>query len=119
MRRTECRLLRLTSRRYSFKRDAGASSFLWGAEDGLGAAPATVELPEGATVGALLDVLRPQKPAPALQGIAVSVNAEYAAAAHVLHEGDEVGLLPPVSGGTARAADVLDESRVRTMSPSH
>ena len=33
-------------------------------------------------------------------GIAVSVNAEYALAAHVLRDGDEVGLLPPVSGGS-------------------
>lgn len=31
--------------------------------------------------------------------IACSVNQEYASATTVLHEGDEVGLLPPVSGG--------------------
>lgn len=31
--------------------------------------------------------------------IACSVNREYAPASVVLHEGDEVGLLPPVSGG--------------------
>jgi len=31
--------------------------------------------------------------------IACSVNQEYASAATVLQEGDEVGLLPPVSGG--------------------
>jgi len=67
-------------------------------KDWLGAA-ATVELPEGATVAALLDRLRAQKSAPALRGIAVSVNAEYATGEHVLREGDEVGLLPPVSGG--------------------
>jgi molybdopterin synthase catalytic subunit len=36
-----------------------------------------------------------------LRGIAVSVNAEYAVAAQVLRDGDEVGLLPPVSGGAA------------------
>ncbi len=47
-----------------------------------------------------------------LRGIAVSVNAEYAQAAHILHDGDEVGLLPPVSGGgPARTANALDESR--------
>ena len=39
-----------------------------------------------------------------LRGIAVSVNAEYAQATHILHDGDEVGLLPPVSGG-GRCAD--------------
>ena len=76
---------------------------------------ATVELPDGATVGSLLEQLRAQLPerAPedAFHGIAVGVNAEYAQAAQVLHDGDEVGLLPPVSGGGAeRAADVLDES---------
>ena len=41
-------------------------------------------------------------PKDALSGIAVSVNAEYAQAAHILHDGDEVGLLPPVSGGALR-----------------
>jgi molybdopterin synthase catalytic subunit len=73
-------------------------------KDWLGAAPATLELPEGASVADLLEHL--SEPAndlaPALRGIAVSVNAEYATAAHVLCEGDEVGLLPPVSGGTGR-----------------
>ena len=82
-------------------------------KDWLGAAPATVELPEGASVADLLEHL--SEPAndlaPALRGIAVSVNAEYATAAHVLCEGDEVGLLPPVSGGTAaRRANVSDQS---------
>jgi MoaE-MoaD fusion protein len=31
--------------------------------------------------------------------IACSINQEYAAASTVLHDGDEVGFLPPVSGG--------------------
>lgn len=82
----------------------------------LGPAVATVELPEGATVGTLLELLHARlpenAPAEALRGIAVGVNAEYAHAAQILHEGDEVGLLPPVSGGgTPRATSVLDESR--------
>jgi len=71
------------------------------------------DLPEGATVADLLDRLRSRLPAHApsagLQGIAVSVNAEYAQASHVLREGDEVGLLPPVSGGAPRAEKSLDE----------
>jgi MoaE-MoaD fusion protein len=81
----------------------------------LGPAATTVELPEGATVGTLLERLcagLPENaPAEALRGIAVGVNAEYAQAAQILHEGDEVALLPPVSGGGAsRAANALDES---------
>jgi molybdopterin synthase catalytic subunit len=68
---------------------------------------ATVELPEGATVAMLLERLRAtllkRAPEQILRGIAVGVNAEYAQAAQILKDGDEVGLLPPVSGGTARA----------------
>ncbi len=80
----------------------------------LGANAADVELPQGATVGGLLDHLRaglPERaPKEALRGIAVGVNAEYAQAAHILRDGDEVGLLPPVSGGAARPSSVLEES---------
>jgi molybdopterin synthase catalytic subunit/molybdopterin converting factor small subunit len=83
-------------------------------KDWCGATETPIELPEGATVSDLLNHLTdalqaPSKLTPALSkapaprglfsGIAVSVNAEYANASHVLHEGDEVGLLPPVSGG--------------------
>ncbi len=80
---------------------------------------ATVELRDGATVGSLLEQLRAQLPerAPkdAFHGIAVGVNAEYAQAAQILHDGDEVGLLPPVSGGSPRpeverTENSLDES---------
>jgi MoaE-MoaD fusion protein len=70
-------------------------------KDWLGTAPATMELREGASVDELLKLLSGSVPTMALTGIAVSVNAEYATGAHVLHEGDEVGLLPPVSGGSA------------------
>jgi len=78
-------------------------------KDWLGAPAAPVELPDGATVAALLKQLsaahlnasglNASQSASWLRGIAVSVNAEYATRAQVLHEGDEVALLPPVSGG--------------------
>jgi len=61
---------------------------------------AVIELPQGAAVAALLDRLSARLPEPLLQGIAVGVNAEYAGAEHILHDGDEVALLPPVSGGS-------------------
>jgi molybdopterin synthase catalytic subunit/molybdopterin converting factor small subunit len=66
----------------------------------------TLELPEGATVARLLAHLSDhfatngsRIPASIWASIAVSVNAEYAQPAHILRDGDEVGLLPPVSGG--------------------
>jgi len=83
----------------------------------LSPAATAVELPEGATVATLLELLRARLPerAPkeAFRGIAVSVNAEYAQAGQILHDGDEVGLLPPVSGGASRPSSVLDESSGR------
>ena len=70
-------------------------------KDWLGSAATTLELPDGASVGDLLDrVGELHSSATALRGIAVSVNAEYATASQLLNEGDEVGLLPPVSGGS-------------------
>jgi molybdopterin synthase catalytic subunit len=85
-------------------------------KDWLGLRAATVELPEGATVAELLERLRATLPAGAAAGIlgsiAVSVNAEYAQAEDILDDGDEVGLLPPVSGGASRAA-----SPARTANP--
>ncbi|MGD0788166.1 MAG: molybdenum cofactor biosynthesis protein MoaE [Terracidiphilus sp.] len=75
--------------------------------DWLGASSATVELPEGATVAELLERLSagqvPPQSAQLLRSIAVSVNAEFATSAQELRAGDEVGLLPPVSGGAAPA----------------
>ncbi len=87
-------------------------------KDWLGGSPATVELPLGASVAQLLERLTEQLPerlpAGALSSIAVSVNAEYAAAAQTLHDGDEVGLLPPVSGGAAPASNIADESQAES-----
>ncbi len=72
-----------------------------------GSDAATVELPQGATVADLLERLGGSAGrADRLRGIAVGVNAAYAAASHVLQDGDEVALLPPVSGGTSRPAGV-------------
>ena len=68
-------------------------------KDSFGGGPARVEMPEGSTVGDLLERLGNEQPRAVLRGIAVSVNAEYAQAERPLRHGDEVGLLPPVSGG--------------------
>ncbi|HVP41792.1 MAG TPA: molybdenum cofactor biosynthesis protein MoaE [Terriglobales bacterium] len=66
-----------------------------------GRASEGVELAEGATLSDLLE--RYEKEVPKLKqyrgSIALSVNQEYAAASTRLKNGDEIGLLPPVSGG--------------------
>jgi len=75
-------------------------------KDSLGAEPFALDLPGGATVADLLARLGVQSPDLESLGIAVSVNAAYAERNHVLRDDDEVGLLPPVSGGAAAGDDV-------------
>jgi molybdopterin synthase catalytic subunit len=71
----------------------------------LGKSTGPVELPNGSTVRDLLDRCRafaPQGLTPwssIESSIAVAVNREYVPATHCLADGDEVALLPPVSGG--------------------
>jgi len=60
----------------------------------------TVELPEGSTAGKLIEQIRGAGEDFAWDSIAVAVNREYGRLDTVLHEGDEVALLPPVSGGS-------------------
>ncbi len=70
--------------------------------DHLGKTARPLELPAGSTVRDLLDHCRalvPEKSAP-WSSIAVAVNQEYAPATRALADGDEVALLPPVSGGS-------------------
>lgn len=76
-------------------------------KDSLGAEAVPVEVKEGATVADLLAQLGASRPGLMLRGIAVSVNAEYAVGTRVLRAGDEVGLLPPVSGGAPETEPIL------------
>ncbi len=64
-----------------------------------GGREAVLEMEEGAIVADVLNVYRKHMPAFAWDSIAVAVNQEYARAEDLLKEGDEVALLPPVSGG--------------------
>lgn len=61
-----------------------------------------LDLPDGATVGTLLNHFRQHAPdhSTLWSSLAVAVNREYVTAAHPLSDGDEVALLPPVSGGS-------------------
>ena len=60
-----------------------------------------LDLPDGATVAVLLDHYRHHATSNGSiwSSLAVAVNREYVTAAHPLTDGDEVALLPPVSGG--------------------
>jgi molybdopterin converting factor subunit 1 len=62
-----------------------------------------LELTDSATVAGVLNVYRERVPGFAWDSIAVAVNQEYALAEVVLRDGDEVALLPPVSGGIDQA----------------
>ena len=60
-----------------------------------------LELPEGATVADLTGEVRrlfPRLAPPEVQ-IVVAVNSDYAEPETVLQNGDDVCLIPPVSGG--------------------
>src|SRR5215210_2390466 len=63
----------------------------------------TLELPDGACVR---DALASDPLAALADGIplVMAVNREYADAEHVLDPGDELALIPPVSGGSTAAA---------------
>ncbi len=68
----------------------------------LGRPEIALEVPEGATAGSVLERLIADYPglqrlAPVLR---LAVNREYAESGRILAAGDEIALLPPVSGGT-------------------
>lgn len=67
----------------------------------IGQSQIALEVPEGTTAGAVLTVLTDRYPrlrAPA-EATKFAVNQEYVDPATPLRPGDEVVLLPPVSGG--------------------
>ncbi|SNS38652.1 molybdopterin synthase catalytic subunit/molybdopterin synthase sulfur carrier subunit [Granulicella rosea] len=61
-----------------------------------------VELPGGANVGELVNLLQKttSNQTSPWRSLAVAVNREYAGMDTMLQDGDEVALLPPVSGGS-------------------
>jgi len=83
-------------------------------KDLLGLSVETIDLSEGAPVRDVLFYYARRAPAfdVMMSSLAISVNQEYSAADRPLREGDEVGLLPPVSGGSS-AGSAGDPGRVR------
>ncbi len=75
-----------------------------------------VELNESVRLADLYSQLQQRVPGLAsfAGSIALSINYEYAKLDSPLHEGDEVALLPPVSGGSGASTDRSERSQVRT-----
>ncbi len=74
------------------------------------------ELPEGADVRQLRRTIAAAHPqlAALMPRVAVSVDLELATDATVLHEGQEIALLPPVAGGAGESDDSPVEMPVET-----
>jgi len=77
-----------------------------------GAGGQSRELRAGESVGGLLALLRREGvlSEEVLRSAAVAVNHEYAAQDHTLHDGDEVAILPPVSGGSEGVVALVREA---------
>ena len=70
------------------------------ARDIIGNSILRIEMTEGATVDGLKRHILEQYPRfIALSSLMIAVNTEYGNDTTVLHEGDEIALIPPVSGG--------------------
>jgi len=85
--------------------------FFGALKDLVGRSNETLELPEGARVETLLAHYASQTPRfeDLLPSLALSVNQVYAAADSALRSGDEVALLPPVSGGFEDRVRIVQE----------
>ena len=69
--------------------------------EAVGQGALTVEAPERATVGQVVAQLRAahSRLGPGLDRAMLAVNQEYVGPDFRLHDGDELALIPPVSGG--------------------
>ena len=67
--------------------------------EAVGSGAVELELEPGATAGKALERLRERHPALRGKTCSLAVNRGYAAAERALADGDELALIPPVSGG--------------------
>ena len=75
------------------------------ARERVGRPSVSVEVPDGGTVADLRRALAADQPAlaPLLPSIMVAVAGDYATEDRPIGPGDEVALIPPVSGGSTSA----------------
>lgn len=70
------------------------------ARDIIGGSTFSIELTEGSTAEDLKkEILALYPRFISLSSLMIAVNAEYGNSETTLHEGDEIALIPPVSGG--------------------
>ena len=88
----------------------------------LGKSKETIELADGSTVGQVLDIVLASSPrlSNARSAMMIMVNQAYQPIDHVLANGDEVAIIPPVSGGSELKRfvvtdNVLDPRQVENM----
>ncbi|MEZ4506308.1 MAG: molybdopterin converting factor subunit 1 [Thermomicrobiales bacterium] len=74
----------------------------------LGTSKETIELANGSTVGQALDLVLARSPRllNAQSAMMVMVNQSYQPREHVLADGDEVAIIPPVSGEASRSVSL-------------
>jgi molybdopterin converting factor subunit 1 len=79
--------------------------------EALGAAELAVTLPGGADVASLLARLAEDHPGARLadRRFTTAVNKKYAPPETALADGDEVALIPPVSGGSGKLFEIIDK----------
>jgi molybdopterin synthase catalytic subunit/molybdopterin converting factor small subunit len=82
-------------------------------KDLAGRASDSLTLPEDATLGDVLQHYEQAIPRELIASLAISVNQEYAAPDARLRQGDEVALLPPVSGGSTEQPTSTTGGRTR------
>ncbi len=75
-------------------------TFAW-ARDAVGAGELQLDLPDGATVAEVMRRLSEDHPRLAERSgaLTVAVNQEFVGSEYAVQEGDEVALIPPISGG--------------------
>ena len=80
-----------------------------------------LELPEASTVADLRAEMTRRFPGLPVSAptTMVAVNAEYAEETHLLHDGDEVALIPPVSGGAGWWGTYTPQPSGCGMMPPH
>jgi MoaE-MoaD fusion protein len=75
----------------------------------------SIDVPEGSRACDIVQRYAGLVPNSGLSSVAISVNQEYSSPDTLLHAGDEVALLPPVSGGAPRAHITRDRIDVASV----